>query len=120
MECVQTLENGGPEIKEMVSGREAWIMDDADGDQTGLCVSGVTVSSDMTNSDSRGDDNWPGACSQVSGLDPNSEFMAFYEGIVPGSSLDMTKPTIHGYSVFGRSHRNNGRVVVGVGYRKAI
>ncbi len=120
MECVQTLENAGPAVKEMTIGRDPWIMDDVDNDNIGICVSGVTVSSNMTNAAARDDTNWPVACIQAS-LDPNnSEFMAFYGGVVPGSSLDMTKPTIHGFSVFGRSQRNNGRVVVGVGYRKAI
>ena len=119
MECVQTLENAGPQVKEMISTRTVWIMDDVDGDDIGLCVSGVTVSGVMTNTAARENTNWPVACSEVS-LDPNSQFMAFYGGVVSGSSLDMTKPTIHGFSVFGRSQRNNGRVVVGVGYRKAI
>jgi len=50
----------------------------------------------------------------------NSRFMAFYRGIAEGASLDMTTSTVYDYRVFGRSNRNDGLVIIGVGYRKAI
>ena len=55
------------------------------------------------------------------GDDPNIEidYMPIYEGIAPGASLDMTKPTVHEYGIYARCKRIQGRTVVKVGYRRA-
>lgn len=119
MECVQRMENGGEEMKEMTSTRDVWLIDGADNfNRSGVSVPGADTITD--------DDNWKDSdmgtaqSCEVAMLEPNSRFMAFYGGIAEGSSLDMTKSTVYEYRVFGRSTRNNGLVIVGVGYRKAI
>jgi len=57
--------------------------------------------------------------------DPNTTyqdtlFLAGSQGIVGGSSLDMGKSNVYGYTIYGRCERKNGVVIVGVGYRKAF
>ncbi len=44
--------------------------------------------------------------------------IATTDGIVGGASLDMSKSNVNGYTVYGRSERNKGIIVVEVGYRK--
>jgi Tfp pilus assembly protein PilX len=119
MECIQRMENGGEEMKEMTATRDVWLIDGSNN----FNRSGVSVPGAGTITDS---DNWRDADTgisqscEVAMLDPNSRFMAFYGGIAEGSSLDMTKSTVYEYRVFGRSTRNEGLVIIGVGYRKAI
>lgn len=118
MECIQRMENGGEGMKEMVSTRDIWLIDGIDNSNR----SGVTVPGADTITDP---ENWRDTplndqTCEVGVLDPNSRFMAFYEGVAAGSSLDMTKSTVYEYRVFGRSTRNDGLVIIGVGYRKAI
>jgi hypothetical protein len=120
MECIQRLENGGEEMKEMTSTRDVWLIDESNFNRSGVSVPGADNITD--------DDNWNGSdmgaaqSCEVAMLEPNgnSRFMAFYGGIAEGSSLDMTKSTVYEYRVFGRSTRNYGLVIIGVGYRKAI
>ena len=49
----------------------------------------------------------------------HTEFMTVYHGVLAGSSLDMSKPSKHTYSIYGHSH-NRGSVMVKVGYTKAF
>jgi hypothetical protein len=50
-------------------------------------------------------------------IDP-PRFIARYNGIAPGSSLDMTGGTsVREYSVFGRRKYNNSPVVIALGYK---
>ena len=118
MECIQRLENGGEEMKEMTSTRDIWLIDGTDNsNRSGVTVPGANSITDPGNwVDSPLNDQ---TCEEAL-LDPNSRFMAFYGGIAEGASLDMTKPTVYEYRVFGRSTRNDGLVIIGVGYRKAI
>jgi hypothetical protein len=44
-----------------------------------------------------------------------SELIAVHHGAVPGNSLDMSKPTKHVFSIYGRS-ANQGLVVIRLGY----
>jgi hypothetical protein len=48
-----------------------------------------------------------------------TRLMAVHHGMLPGSSLDMSKPTKHIYSIYGQS-RNRGTVMIKVGYAKAF
>ena len=48
----------------------------------------------------------------------NSGFMAVHLGVLPGSSLAMSKPTKHSFSIYGRCI-NEGRVILSVGYTNA-
>ncbi len=69
----------------------------------------------------RDDSYWPGN-SKVSAIDPNTRFMVIEEGVKEGTSLDMTKSTLHSYAIYGRRHNpakpNLGRSIVQVGYLK--
>jgi hypothetical protein len=116
MECIQRMENGGEEMKEMTSTRDVWLIDESNFNRSGVSVPGAD---NITDSDNWRDTGTGQSCEDAM-LDPNSRFMAFYGGIAEGSSLDMTKSTVYEYRVFGRSTRNDGLVIIGVGYRKAI
>jgi type IV pilus assembly protein PilX len=119
MECIQRMENGGEEMKEMISTRDVWLIDGSDNsNRSGVSVPGADTITDPDNW--RDSDTGTSQSCEVAMLDPNSRFMAFYGGIAEGASLDMTKPTVYEYRVFGRSTRNDGLVIIGVGYRKAI
>jgi hypothetical protein len=50
----------------------------------------------------------------------DTQMLAGSQGIVGGSSLDMGKSNVHGYTVYGRCERRNSVVIVGVGYRRAF
>jgi hypothetical protein len=49
----------------------------------------------------------------------HTEFMAVHHGVLAGSSLDMSKPTKHIYSIYGRS-LDRGLVLIKIGYTKAF
>ena len=51
---------------------------------------------------------------------PDSRLLDIYEGLVPGSSLAMSKSKVHSYGIYGRCQQNRGLVVINVGYRKAF
>jgi hypothetical protein len=57
--------------------------------------------------------------SYQSPVDSDARYIPIYEGIAPGASLDMTKPTVHEYSVYAYSKRKGGLAIIRVGYRKA-
>ncbi|MBW2079019.1 MAG: pilus assembly PilX N-terminal domain-containing protein [Deltaproteobacteria bacterium] len=57
--------------------------------------------------------------------DPNTsgqdtQILAGSQGVVGGSSLDMGKSNVYGYTIYGRCERKNNVVIVGVGYRRAF
>ena len=47
----------------------------------------------------------------------SAEFVTIHQGVLAGSSLDMSKPTTHAFAVYGRSN-NRGLVMIKVGYMK--
>jgi len=49
----------------------------------------------------------------------DTEFMTVHHGVLAGSSLDMSRPTKHAYSIYGYS-RNRGSVMIKAGYTKAF
>ena len=49
----------------------------------------------------------------------HTAFMTVHHGVIAGSSLDMSKPTKHTYSIYGHS-RDRGSVLIKVGYTKAF
>lgn len=65
------------------------------------------------------DDDFLVANSQPSSL-PHSYFLALYEGLVPGSSLAMSKSKVNSYAIYGRCKKDRSLVVIKVGYRKAF
>jgi hypothetical protein len=48
----------------------------------------------------------------------HTRFLAGHDGVAPGSSLDMSKPTIHAIAVYGRCVWE-GTAIVKMGYRAA-
>ena len=64
------------------------------------------------------DDTYWTATAQPS-IDAQATYLAGNEQLVPGASLDMSKTTVFQYDVLGRSVLSDGRVTIGVGYRKA-
>ena len=48
----------------------------------------------------------------------DSGFMAVHKGVLPGSSLALSKPTIHSFSIYGRC-KKDGMVMLSVGYANA-
>ena len=59
-----------------------------------------------------------GVVPQPSVIDPKStEYLVVHHGILSGSSLDMSKPTKHIFSIYGRS-KNQGLVMLKIGYAK--
>ena len=65
------------------------------------------------------DDTFWNANSRPS-LDAQATYIAGNEQLVPGASLDMSRTTVYQYDVLGRSTLNDGRVTIGVGFRKAF
>jgi Tfp pilus assembly protein PilX len=47
-----------------------------------------------------------------------TSYMAVHHGVLAGSSLAMSKPSIHTFSIYGRCE-NKGRVILKVGYKGA-
>ena len=47
-----------------------------------------------------------------------TEFMAIHHGILAGDSLDLSKPSKHHFSIYGKSV-NRGMVMIGMAYAKA-
>ena len=55
---------------------------------------------------------------QASAIDPqNTEFLSVHHGIPSGSSLDMSKPAKHIFSIYGRS-KSKSLVMLKIGYAK--
>ncbi len=55
---------------------------------------------------------------QASVIDPqNTEYIGVHHGILSGSSLDMSKPAKHTFSIYGRS-KSKGLVMLKIGYAK--
>jgi hypothetical protein len=48
----------------------------------------------------------------------DSGFMSVHKGILPGSSLAMSKPTKHSFAIYGRCEKD-GMVMLSVGYANA-
>ena len=49
----------------------------------------------------------------------HTELMTVHHGVLAGSSLDMSKPTKHIYSIYAQSH-DRGLVLIKIGYTKAF
>ena len=59
-----------------------------------------------------------GVVPQASVIDPqNTDYLVVHNGIPSGSSLDLSKPAKHVFSIYGRSE-SNGLVLLKIGYAK--
>ena len=60
----------------------------------------------------------PNVIPQASVIDPqNTEYIGVHHGILSGSSLDMSKPAKHTFSIYGRSS-SKGLVILKIEYAK--
>ncbi len=72
---------------------------------------------DLGNWDSDGVDE--DDTSQVSSLDEDTSLSVVANGIASGGSLDITSETnIYDFTVYGLGNRNEGRVLIEIGYRE--
>ena len=60
----------------------------------------------------------PANTDSAEAIDPQSRYLGDYKRVAPDASLDMSEPTIHEFSIYGRSARNRGSVTIEIGYRK--
>lgn len=67
-------------------------------------------------------DYWAGSKAtqpQTSTIDADASYMACYEGVSAGSSLDVSKSKLHDISIYGRSEKR-GAAEIRIGYRMAF
>ena len=64
--------------------------------------------------------NWnPANNNSKQAVNTTNRYLAVHQGIAPGSSLDIGYPSsLHVFSVYGCSLRNNGESIVEIGYRR--
>ena len=55
---------------------------------------------------------------QASPIGAQTSFSAVDIGIARPGSLEMTGTNIHEFAVYGQSNKNNGRVLIQIGYRE--
>jgi len=88
-----------------------WLMNEADTVAEDRYLCGYWTEADRDDGDARPESAT--LCAE------HTEFMTVHHGVFTGSSLDMSKPTKHAYSIYGYSHRR-GSVMIKVGYAKAF
>lgn len=77
--------------------------------------------SSLPDTDIRSDTNWsPSNNNSNQILDETTRYLAVYQGIASGSSLDIggQSTSLHQYVIYGCSTKNHGEALVEVGYRK--
>lgn len=77
--------------------------------------------SSLPDTDIRSDTNWnPSNNNSNQVLDTTTRYLAVYQGIAPGSSMDIGgQPTsLHQFVVYGCSTKNYGEALIEVGYRR--
>ena len=64
---------------------------------------------------------WDGTMPANSAVDPDDDarYIAAYEGVAAGSSLDVNKTKLHDITIYGRSQKR-GVAEIRLGYRKAF
>ena len=78
----------------------------------------------LPNTNVASDTNWNpdnnNASPVLDGGEGYTGYLAVYQGIDPGGSLDIGGPTttLHQYVIYGRSARKNGEAIIEVGYKK--
>lgn len=77
--------------------------------------------SSLPDTDIRSDTNWnPSNNNSNQVLDATTRYLAVYQGIAPGSSLDIGGPqtSLHQFVIYGCSTKNHGEALIEVGYRR--
>ena len=81
----------------------------------------VWLHSTLPGSDINSDINWnPTNNNSIQALDATHRYLAVYQGIAPGGSLDIggSPTSLHQFTVYGRSGRDSGASIVEVGFKK--
>jgi len=63
--------------------------------------------------------NWADTNSQVD-ISGDARFLTVNEGVTQGSSLDLSRPQIRAFSIYGQCRKSSGLSTVRIGYRKAF
>jgi Tfp pilus assembly protein PilX len=63
--------------------------------------------------------NWTDTNSQTD-LTGDARFLTVTEGVTQGSSLDLSRPQIRAFSIYGQCRKSSGLSTVRIGYRKAF
>ena len=63
--------------------------------------------------------NWTDTNSQAD-ISGDARFLAVTEGVTQGSSLDLSRPQIRAFSIYGQCRKSSGLSTVRIGYRKAF
>jgi Tfp pilus assembly protein PilX len=63
--------------------------------------------------------NWTDTNSQAD-ITGDARFLAINEGVTQGSSLDLSRPQIRAFSIYGQCRKSSGLSTVRIGYRKAF
>jgi Tfp pilus assembly protein PilX len=77
--------------------------------------------SSLPDSDVRSDINWnPSNNHSNQVLDETTRYLAVYQGVANGSSLDIgtQSSSLHDFLIYGCSTKNNGEALIEIGYRK--
>jgi Tfp pilus assembly protein PilX len=63
--------------------------------------------------------NWTNTNSQAD-ITGDARFLTITEGVTDGSSLDLSRPQIRAFSIYGQCRKSSGLSTVRIGYRKAF
>ncbi len=63
--------------------------------------------------------NWTDTNSQAD-ISGDARFLTVAEGVTLGSSLDLSRPQIRAFSIYGQCRKSSGLSTVRIGYRKAF
>jgi len=73
---------------------------------------------DLTATDNWVDDDSADDTADQSAVSPDAKFASTGKGIDKGSSLDIGASSVHTYSLYGLSTKDNGKVMIEIGYKK--
>ncbi len=63
--------------------------------------------------------NWTDTNSQAE-ISGDARFLAVTEGVTEGSSLDLSRPQVRAFSIYGQCRKSSGLSTIRIGYRKAF
>ncbi|MFP4036118.1 MAG: PilX N-terminal domain-containing pilus assembly protein [Desulfobacteraceae bacterium] len=113
MRAAQLMEN-----QDFKSSPLSWVMDESNRNSSGDLLPAAAYSDLESHIHEK--ENWTDAFSQsYSELEGDARYLAVSLGVVRGGSLDMSKPKVYEFAIFGRSDFRDGSGLVALGYRKA-
>ncbi len=63
--------------------------------------------------------NWTDTNSQAE-ISGDARFLSVTEGVTEGSSLDLSRPQVRAFSIYGQCRKSSGLSTIRIGYRKAF